>query len=59
MKNPQENYPVYVRAMELFDKVWDDTDILIKDIRGIEITQSIQQGVSNGKPYHHRRQGSG
>jgi four helix bundle protein len=41
MKDPLENYPLYIKAMELFDKVCGDTDILIKDIRGREIAKQL------------------
>lgn len=39
--DPLENYPVYVKSLELFDLVVDDTDILIKDIRGREIARQL------------------
>ena len=41
MTDPLENYPVYTKAIELFDKVMEDTDRLLKDLRGKEIAKQL------------------
>ncbi len=39
--DPLASYPAYVKAMELYDRVVDDTDLLIKDFRCREIICQI------------------
>ncbi len=41
MNDPLENYPVYTKSIEFFDCMWDYTEILMKDIRGREITKQL------------------
>ncbi|MBI4713108.1 MAG: four helix bundle protein [Planctomycetes bacterium] len=39
--DPLLKYPAYVKALELFDNAFKDTEILLNDIRGREITRQI------------------
>jgi len=47
MKDPLENYPIYVKSMEFYDKMWDDTDILRKDPGGIEIMRQLVRSAGS------------
>jgi len=47
MKDPLENYPVYVKSMEFYNKMWDDTEILRKDPRGIEIMRQLVRSAGS------------
>jgi four helix bundle protein len=41
LDDPLKKYPVYVKALEFYDFVADDTDILLKDIRGREVARQL------------------
>jgi len=41
MDDPLSRYPAYVKASEFFDKVMDDTELLLRDIRGREIAKQV------------------
>ena len=47
MIDPLENYLVYTKANELFDKVMEDTNELLKDLRGKEIAKQLTRSSSS------------
>jgi four helix bundle protein len=61
MKDPLEKYPVHIKAMDLFDKAMEDSEFLMRDIRGREIVKqltrtagsisaNIEEGYGRGYP---------
>lgn len=47
MDDPLLRYPAYVKAMEFFDKVMDDTELLLHDIRGREIVRQMTRSAGS------------
>ncbi|MFH1232231.1 MAG: four helix bundle protein [Planctomycetota bacterium] len=45
--DPLFKYPAYVKALELFDRVLEDTGNLLNDIRGREITKQVIRSVGS------------
>ncbi len=41
MDDPLLRYPAYVKALEYYDRVMDDTDLLIRDPRGESIAKQM------------------
>ena len=41
MNDPLRKYPFYVKACELFELMWDDTELLGRDYRGREIARQL------------------
>jgi four helix bundle protein len=41
MKDPLDNLRFYQQSLELFDLCWDDSEILMKDVRGREIAKQL------------------
>jgi four helix bundle protein len=46
-EDPLDNYVVYTKASELYEKVLDDTNILMRDIRGYEITKQLVRSAGS------------
>lgn len=47
MDDPLDNYPAYTKSMSFWRKMWDDTDDLMKDIRGREITRQLVRSTGS------------
>ncbi|MEW6027071.1 MAG: four helix bundle protein [Planctomycetota bacterium] len=45
--DPLFKYPAYVKALELFDRTFEDTENLLGDIRGREIAKQIIRCVGS------------
>jgi four helix bundle protein len=47
MKDGLDNLFFYQKAQKLWDNCWDDSEILIKDVRGTEIAKQMTRSVGS------------
>lgn len=47
MKDPLDDVIFYRKALELYDLCWHDTEFMMKDIRGREITKQLINSVGS------------
>lgn len=47
MEDPLLNYPLYLKALEFFENVMKDTDLLMHDVRGREIARQIVRSAGS------------
>lgn len=47
MKDSLDNLGFYVKSLELWDKCWDDCELLGKDFRGIEVAKQLIRAVGS------------
>ncbi len=47
MKDPLDDIIFYKKSLELYDLCWNDTEIMLKDIRGREVAQQLIRSVGS------------
>lgn len=47
MKDPLDELGFYQKSLELYDQCWKDTDLMISDVRGRELTRQLIRSVGS------------